>query len=210
MNKLKTYSVLGIVAVVLIIAAITNTAARCSADNSSAEQIRIQNLLTMQADSLNDVYEQKEKSKLDSLETLNKAKADKLHTENLKLQTDLKKEKKKSAELYKKFTETPTLENCTELVENQQIELQKQYVLVDSLNKELFEWVVLYDNENDKVLARDSTISRKNRTISALQYQYSAMEAHVTNIDQKLNHPSVLKRNWLWATRSYRNWLKSR
>lgn len=81
---------------------------------------------------------------------------------------------------------------------------------IDSLDKEAQQWCELYENENVKGILKDSIISRKDRVINTLDFEFKELQSQITYIDQKLNGDSWLKRNWLWATNSYRNYLKNR
>ena len=133
-----------------------------------------------------------------------------MHTENENLKNDLKRERKKSSDLEKKFRENPTLENCTETVDQQKVEIVKLYNVTDSLDKEAQNWCELYEAENTKGIKKDSIIARKDRTIATQNSQLATMRAEITIVDQKLNDPNALKRNWKWATGSYRDWLRDR
>lgn len=209
-KEIQLWATLGIFALIFVAGIITNTAARCSADESAAEKIRIDNLLLMQRDSLETVYDNRELALLDSLEDILFRRAQEMHTENANLKNDLKRERRKSAELEKEFRENPTLENCTETVDQQKVEIAKLYNVTDSLDKEAQNWCELYENENVKGILKDSIISRKTRTISTQQTQLTTLRSEISIVDQKLNDPSSFKRNWKWATGSYRDWLRDR
>ena len=209
-KEIQLWATLGIFALIFVAGVITNTAARCSADESAAEKIRIDNLLLMQRDSLETVYDNRELALLDSLEDILFRRAEEMHTENENLKNDLKRERRKSADLEKEFRENPTLENCTETVDQQKVEIAKLYNVTDSLDKEAQNWCELYEAENTKGIKKDSIIARKDRTIATQNSQLSTMRAEITIVDQKLNDPSSFKRNWKWATGSYRDWLRDR
>ena len=110
----------------------------------------------------------------------------------------------------KKFRDNPTLENCTETVDQQKVEIAKLYNLTDSIDTEAQNWCELYEAENTKGIKKDSIIARKDRTIATQNSQLSTLRAEITIVDQKLNDPNALKRNWKWATGSYRDWLRDR
>ena len=209
-KEIQLWATLGIFALIFVAGVITNTAARCSADESAAEKIRIDNLLLKQQDSLWDVFDKRELAIMDSLEDIRYRRAQEMHTENENLKNDLKRERRKSADLEKEFRENPTLENCTETVDQQKVEIAKLYNLTDSLDTEAQNWCELYEAENTKGIKKDSIISRKTRTISTQQTQLTTLRAEVTIVDQKLNDPNAFKRNWKWATGSYRDWLRDR
>ncbi len=209
-KDIQLWATLGIFALIFVAGVITNTAARCSADESAAEKIRIDNLLLMQRDSLETVYDNRELAIMDSLEDILFRRAQEMHTENENLKNDLKRERRKSAELERIFRENPTLENCTETVDQQKTEIAKLYNVTDSLDKEAQNWCELYENENTKGIKKDSIIARKDRTIATQNSQLATMRAEITIVDQKLNDPNALKRNWKWATGSYRDWLRDR
>ena len=209
-KDLQLWATLGIFALIFVAGVITNTAARCSADESAAEKIRVDDLLQRQKDSLWDVFDKRELAIMDSLEDIRYRRAQEMHTENENLKNDLKRERKKSAELEKEFRENPTLENCTETVDQQKVEIAKLYNVTDSLDKEAQNWCELYEAENTKGIKKDSIIARKDRTIATQQTQLSTLRAEITIVDHKLNDPNALKRNWKWATGSYRDWLRDR
>lgn len=209
-KEIQLWATLGIFALIFVAGVITNTAARCSADESAAEKIRIDNLLLMQRDSLETVYDNRELALLDSLEDILFRRAQEMHVENENLKNDLKRERRKSAELERIFRENPTLETCTETVDQQKTEIAKLYNATDSLDKEAQNWCELYENENVKGILKDSIISRKTRTISTQQTQLTTLRAEISIVDQKLNDPNAFKRNWKWATGSYRDWLRDR
>lgn len=209
-KDLQLWATLGIFALTFVAGVITNTAARCSADESAAEKIRIDNLLLKQQDSLWDVFDNRELAIMDSLEDIRYRRAQEMHTENENLKNDLKRERKKSSDLEKIFRDNPTLENCTETVDQQKVEIAKLYNLTDSLDTEAQNWCELYEAENTKGIKKDSIIARKDRTIATQQTQLSTLRAEITIVDQKLNDPNALKRNWKWATGSYRDWLRDR
>ena len=209
-KEIQLWATLGIFALIFVAGVITNTAARCSADESAAEKIRIDNLLLMQRDSLETVYDNRELALLDSLEDILFRRAQEMHTENANLKNDLKRERKKSSDLEKKFRENPTIENCTETVDQQKVEIAKLYNVTDSLDKEAQNWCELYEAENTKGIKKDSIIARKDRTIATQNSQLATMRAEISIVDQKLNDPSSFKRNWKWATGSYRDWLRDR
>ena len=209
-KDIQLWATLGIFALIFVAGVITNTAARCSADESAAEKIRIDNLLLMQRDSLETVFDNRELALLDSLEDILFRRAQEMHTENENLKNDLKRERRKSADLEKEFRENPTLENCTETVDQQKVEIAKLYNVTDSLDKESQNWCELYEAENTKGIKKDSIIARKDRTIATQNSQLSTLRAEISIVDQKLNDPSSFKRNWKWATGSYRDWLRDR
>lgn len=209
-KDIQLWATLGIFALIFVAGVITNTAARCSADESAAEKIRVDNLLQKQKDSLWDVFDNRELALLDSLEDILFRRAQKMHTENANLKNDLKRERRKSAELERIFRENPTLETCTETVDQQKVEIVKLYNLTDSLDAEAQTYCELYEAENTKGIKKDSIIARKDRTIATQNSQLTTMRAEITIVDQKLNDPSSFKRNWKWATGSYRDWLRDR
>lgn len=206
----QMWAVLAIIAVIFVAGVITNTAARCSADESAAEKIRVDDLLQKQKDSLWDVFDNRELAIMDSLEDILFRRAQEMQAENENLKNDLKRERRKSADLEKKFRENPTLENCTETVDQQKVEIAKLYNVTDSLDKEAQNWCELYEAENTKGIKKDSIIARKDRTIATQNSQLATMRAEISIVDQKLNDPNALKRNWKWATGSYRDWLRDR
>lgn len=209
-KDIQLWATLGIFALIFVAGVITNTAARCSADESAAGKIRVDNLLLKQQDSLWDVFDNRELAIMDSLEDIRYRRSQEMHTENENLKKDLKRERRKSADLEKEFRENPTLENCTETVDQQKVEIAKLYNVTDSLDKEAQNWCELYENENVKGILKDSIISRKTRTISTQQTQLTTLRSEISIVDQKLNDPNALKRNWKWATGSYRDWLRDR
>ena len=209
-KDIQLWATLGIFALIFVAGIITNTAARCSADESSAEKIRVDNLLQKQKDSLWDVFDNRELAIMDSLEDILFRRAQEMHAENENLKNDLKRERKKSADLENEFRENPTLENCTETVDQQKVEIAKLYNVTDSLDKEAQNWCELYEAENTKGIKKDSIIARKDRTIATQNSQLTTLRAEISIVDQKLNDPSSFKRNWKWATGSYRDWLRDR
>ena len=209
-KDIQLWATLGIFALIFVAGVITNTAARCTADESAAEKIRVDNLLQKQKDSLWDVFDNRELAIMDSLEDILFRRAQEMHVENENLKNDLKRERRKSADLEKEFRENPTLENCTETVDQQKVEIAKLYNVTDSLDTEAQNWCELYEAENTKGIKKDSIISRKTRTISTQQTQLTTLRAEISIVDQKLNDPNALKRNWKWATGSYRDWLRDR
>lgn len=209
-KDLQLWATLGIFALIFVAGVITNTAARCSADESAAEKIRVSSLLQRQKDSLLDMFDDRELAIMDSLEDIRYRRAQEMHTENENLKNDLKRERKKSSDLEKIFRDNPTLENCTETVDQQKVEIAKLYNLTDSLDTEAQNWCELYEAENTKGIKKDSIIARKDRTIATQQTQLSTLRAEISIVDQKLNDPSSFKRNWKWATGSYRDWLRDR
>ena len=56
-KDIQLWATLGIFALIFVAGVITNTVARCSADESAAEKIRVDNLLQKQKDSLSDYRE---------------------------------------------------------------------------------------------------------------------------------------------------------
>lgn len=206
----QMWAVLAIIAVIFVAGVITNTAARCSADESAAEKIRVDDLLQKQKDSLWDVFDNRELAIMDSLEDILFRRAQEMQAENENLKNDLKRERRKSADLEKKFRENPTLENCTETVDQQKVEIAKLYNVTDSLDKEAQNWCELYEAENTKGIKKDSIIARKDKTIATQNSQLTTLRAEISIVDQKLNDPNALKRNWKWATGSYRDWLRDR
>lgn len=209
-KDIQLWATLGIFALIFVAGIITNTSARCSADESAAEKIRVDNLLQKQKDSLWDVFDNRELAVMDSLEDIRYRRAQEMHAENESLKKDLKRERRKSADLEKEFRENPTLENCTETVDQQKVEIAKLYNVTDSLDKEAQNWCELYEGENTKGIKKDSIIARKDRTIATQNSQLTTMRAEISIVDQKLNDPSSFKRNWKWATGSYRDWLRDR
>ena len=209
-KDIQLWATLGIFALIFVAGIITNTAARCSADKSAAEKIRVDDLLQKQKDSLWDVFDNRELAIMDSLEDIRYRRSQEMHAENENLKNDLKRERKKSSDLEKIFRDNPTLENCTETVDQQKVEIAKLYNLTDSLDTEAQNWCELYEAENTKGIKKDSIIARKDRTIATQQTQLSTLRAEITIVDHKLNDPNALKRNWKWATGSYRDWLRDR
>ena len=207
-TTVQIMSVSLIVGVVLLAGLITNTAARCSADESTANQIRVENLLQLQKDSLESLYLKREVALMDSLEEVNLARVQETRSATIDLKRSLEKEKYKSSELERKFRENPTLEGCTETIDQKNVEISKQSQVIDSLDTEAQQWCELYEAEDIKGRKKDTLISQKERTIATLSSEVTKMQAEVTSIDHKLNNTSWLKRNWKWATGSYRNWLK--
>lgn len=209
-KDIQLWATLGIFALIFVAGVITNTAARCSADESAAEKIRVDNLLQKQKDSLWDVFDKRELAVMDSLEDIRYRRAQEMQAENENLKKDLKRERKKSAELECIFRENPTLETCTETVDQQKVEIAKLYNVTDSLDAEAQTYCELYEAENKKGIKKDSIIARKDRTIATQNSQLSTLRAEISIVDQKLNDPSWIKRNWKWATGSYRDWLRDR
>lgn len=201
-----------IIAVVALLLAMVGThfIAQWNADESSEQEIRIQNLLTMQKDSLESVYLFEKIEALDSLEVIHKSKAEQTNKEVAKLKSDLKTEKDKTADLKEKLKNFPTLENCQEVVSQQDRIIDKQYQVIDSLDAEAQEWCELYDNENAKGTLKDTLIAGKTRTIQTLNSEVKTLGNELQIINTKLDKARWWKRNWLWATNSYRNWLKNR
>lgn len=186
---------------------LTHFISQWSADTSSEQEIRIQNLLTMQKDSLEEVYLFEKIEALDSLEVIHKNKAEQTSKEVTKLKSDLKTEKDKTADLKEKLKNFPTLENCQEVVSRQDRIIDKQYQVIDSLDAEAQEWCELYDNENAKGVLKDTIIAGKTRTIQTLNSEVKTLGKELKTINDKLN-TGWWKRNWLWATNSYRNYLR--
>lgn len=209
-KDIQLWATLGIFALIFVAGVITNTAARCSADESAAEKILVDYLLQKQKDSLWDVFDNRELAIMDSLEDIRFRRVQEMHTENENLKNDLKRERRKSADLEKEFRENPTLENCTETVDQQNTEIAKLYNVTDSLDKEAQNWCELYEAENTKGIKKDSIIARKDRTITTQNSQLSTMRAEISIVDEKLNDPNAFKRNWKWVTGSYRDWLRDR
>ena len=177
---------------------------------AAAEKIRVDDLLQKQKDSLLDMFDKRELAIMDSLEDILFRRAQEMQAENENLKNDLKRERKKSSDLEKKFRDNPTLENCTETVDQQKVEIAKLYNLTDSIDTEPQNWCELYEAENTKGIKKDSIIARKDRTIATQNSQLSTLRAEITIVDQKLNDPNALKRNWKWATGSYLDWLRDR
>jgi len=186
---------------------LTHFISQWSADTSSEQEIRIQNLLTMQKDSLESVYLFEKIEALDSLEVVHKNKAEQTNKEVTKLKSDLKTERDKTAYLKEKLKNFPTLENCQEVVSQQDRIIDKQYQVIDSLDAEAQEWCELYENENAKGVLKDTLIAEKSRTIQTLNSEVKTLGKELKTINDKLN-TGWWKRNWLWATNSYRNYLR--
>ena len=186
---------------------LTHFISQWSADTSSEQEIRIQNLLTMQKDSLKSVYLLEKIEALDSLEVVHKNKAEQTNKEVTKLKSDLKTEKDKTADMKEKLKNFPTLENCQEVVSQQDRIIDKQYQVIDSLDAEAQEWCELYENENAKGVLKDTLIAEKSRTIQTLNSEVKTLGKELKTINDKLN-TGWWKRNWLWATNSYRNYLR--
>ena len=193
-----------------LMAIITNIAGKCSADEPNTEEKRIENLLLMQKDSIESSFLARDLRKMDSLEAILLSKIEPLQAKNDKLQAEVNKKNREIYALKQVFEDSPTLENCENLVNQQNIVIVTQSEVIDSLDKEAQEWCELYENENVKGILKDSILSRKDRTINTLNREFREMQSQVTAIDQKLNGDRWLKRNWLWATNSYRNHLKNR
>ena len=164
----------------------------------------------MQKDSIESVFLARDLRKMDSLEAVLLQKIEPLRAKNDKLQAEIDKKTREISALKHSFAENPTLENCSNLVNQQEIVIATQSEVIDSLDKEAQEWCELYENENVKGILKDSILARKDRTINTLNREFKEMQSQVTAIDQKLNGDRWLKRNWLWATNSYRNHLKNR
>ena len=145
---------------------------------------------------------------MDSLEGVNLVRVQETRSATIDLKRSLEKEKYKSSELERKFRENPTLEGCTETIDQKNVEMSKQSQVIDSLDTEAQQWCALYEAEDIKGRKKDTLISQKERTIATLSSEVTKMQAEVTSIDHKLNNTGWLKRNWKWATGSYRNWLK--
>ena len=209
-EKIAILSAVIVFGLLILMAIITNIAGKCSADEPNTEEKRIENLLLMQKDSIESAFLARDLRKMDSLEVVLLEKIEPLKAENEKLKAEINKKKREIYVLKQDFKENPTLENCENLVNQQNIVIAVQSDAIDSLDKEAQQWCELYENENVKGILKDSIISRKDRTINTLNREFSEMQSQVTSIDQKLNGDRWLKRNWLWATNSYRNYLKNR
>ena len=209
-DKIAILSSVIVFGLLVLMAIITNIAGKCSVDEPNAEQKRIENLLLMQKDSIENAFLARDLRKMDSLEAVLLGIVEPLRAKNDKLQAEINKKTREISVLKHEFAENPTLENCETLVNQQNIVIAVQAEAIDSLDKEAQEWCELYENENVKGILKDSIISRKDRTINTLNLEFSEMQSQVTSIDHKLNGDRWLKRNWLWATNSYRNYLKNR
>ena len=209
-EKIAILSAVIVFGLLILMAIITNIAGKCSSDEPNAEQKRIENLLLMQKDSLESAFLARDLRKMDSLEAVLLSKIEPLMAENEKLQSEINKKKREIYVLKQEFKENPTLENCSNLVNQQEIVIYSQDQAIDSLDKEAQEWCELYENENVKGILKDSIISRKDRVINTLNREFVEMQSQVTAIDHKLNGDRWLKRNWLWATNSYRRYLQNR
>lgn len=209
-DKIAILSVVIVFGLLVLMAVITNIAGKCSVDEPNADQKRIENLLLMQKDSIETSYDTRESKKMDSLEVVLLGIVEPLRAKNDKLQSEINKKTREITVLKQSFAENPTLENCSNLVNQQNIVIAVQSEAIDSLDKEAQEWCELYENENVKGILKDSILARKDRTINTLNREFSEMQSQVTAIDHKLNGDRWLKRNWLWATNSYRNYLKNR
>ena len=209
-EKIAILSAIIVFGLLILMAIITNIAGKCSADEPNSEAKRIENLLLMQKDSIESVFLARDLRKMDSLEAILLQKIEPLRAKNDKLQAEIDKKTREIRVLKRSFAENPTLENCSNLVNQQEIVIAVQSEAIDSLDKEAQEWCELYENENVKGILKDSILSRKDRTINTLNREFKEMQSQVTDIDQKLNGDRWLKRNWLWVTNSYRNHLKNR
>ena len=209
-EKIAILSAIIVFGLLTLMAIITNIAGKCSADEPNTEEKRIENLLLMQKDSIESSFLARDLRKMDSLEAVLLSKIEPLQAKNDKLQAEVNKKNREIYALKQVFEDSPTLENCENLVNQQNIVIVTQSEVIDSLDKEAQEWCELYENENVKGILKDSILSRKDRTINTLNREFREMQSQVTAIDQKLNGDRWLKRNWLWATNSYRNHLKNR
>ena len=209
-EKIAILSAIIVFGLLILMAIITNIAGRCSADEPNSEQKRIENLLLMQKDSIESVFLARDLRKMDSLEAILLSKIEPLQAKNDKLQAEINKKTREINVLKHNFAENPTLENCSNLVSQQEIVIATQSEVIDSLDKEAQWWCELYENENAKCIIKDSIIFRKDRVINTLDREFKEMQSQITSIDQKLNSDRWIKRNWLWATNSYRNYLKNR
>jgi len=208
-NKALTIGA-GILVILLLAIGITHLVARWSADESQSEDIRIQNLLTMQKDSLEGIYVQQRINALDSAETTLLKTVYPLSAENDKLKQKLSEKDKTINDLKEKFKADPTLENCSKLVEKQGVKIEEQVTLITGLEKEAQEWCELYENENIKVIEKDTLLAQKNRTLKTVNAELKTANGELQTLNNKIDKTSWFKRNWLWSTNSYRNWLKSR
>ena len=209
-DKIAILSAVIVFGLLVLMAVITNIAGKCSVDEPNAEEKRIENLLLMQKDSIENAFLARDLRKMDSLEAVLLGIVEPLRAKNDKLQAEINKKTREISVLKHEFKENPTLENCENLVNQQNIVIAVQSEAIDSLDKEAQEWCELYENENVKGILKDSILARKDRTINTLNREFSEMQSQVTAIDHKLNGDRWLKRNWLWATNSYRNYLKNR
>lgn len=209
-DKIAILSAVIVFGLLVLMAVITNIAGKCSVDEPNAEQKRIENLLLMQKDSIENAFLARDLRKMDSLEAVLLGIVEPLKAKNDKLQAEINKKTREISVLKHEFSENPTLENCSNLVNQQNIVIAVQAEAIDSLDKEAQQWCELYENENVKGILKDSILARKDRTINTLNREFSEMQSQVTSIDHKLNGDRWLKRNWLWATNSYRNYLKNR
>ena len=209
-DKIAILSAVIVFGLLILMAIITNIAGKCSADEPNAEEKRVKNLLLMQKDSIESAFLARDLRKMDSLEVVLLQKIEPLQAKNEKLQSEIDKKSREIYVLKQDFKENPTLENCSNLVNQQEIVITAQSEAIDSLDKEAQEWCELYENENVKGILKDSIISRKDRVINTLDLEFKEMQSQITAIDHKLNGDRWLKRNWLWATNSYRNYLKNR
>ena len=209
-EKIAILSAVIVFGLLILMALITNIAGKCSADEPNSEEKRVKNLLLMQKDSIESAFLARDLRKMDSLEAVLLREIEPLRVENAKLQSEIDKKTREIYVLKQEFKNNPTLENCSNLVNQQEIVIAVQSEAIDSLDKEAQQWCELYENENVKGILKDSIISRKDRTINTLNREFVDMQNQITSIDQKLNGDRWLKRNWLWATNSYRNYLKNR
>ena len=210
MKKDKILRALMVLWLLILVAIITNIAVKCSADEPNAEEKRIKNLLLMQKDSIESAFLARDLRKMDSLEVVLLEKIEPLRAENENLKAEINKKKREIYVLKQDFKENPTLENCENLVNQQEIVIAVQSEAIDSLDKEAQQWCELYENENVKGILKDSILARKDRVINTLDFEFKELQSQITSIDHKLNGDRWLKRNWLWATNSYRNYLKNR
>lgn len=217
MKPLKTYfknkAIIvggGILLLLALAVLLTHTIASWSADASQSENIRIQNLLTMQKDSLEGIYVQQRITALDSAEKAILKTVYPLSEENDKLKQKLSEKDKTINDLKEKFKTDPTLENCSKLVEKQSVKIEEQVTLITGLEKEAQQWCELYENENAKGIEKDTLLAQKNRTLKTVNAELKTVNGELQTVNNKINKTSWFKRNWLWSTNSYRNWLKSR
>lgn len=205
----KVFAAIGIVVSILLVGLFTNTVAKCSADKANTEAKKISSLLINQKDSLETIYKVRQLAALDKVEKVMLHEVSKLSEENKNLEKQLKNEQKKNNDLYNRFKNDPTFENCNNLVNQQEVVIAIQSETIDSLDKEAQGWCELYENESKKGDIKDEIIQSKDTVI---QYQKKEIQTYISNeekLNNKLNNTSAFKRNWLWITNSYRNWLKN-
>ena len=207
MKKLKDYIVLIVVAAILLVALFTNQIASCSADESVSNETEIQNLLTIQKDSIESFYLNKIVEMIDSSEKQKLIEIEHLNSEKKDLSATIANEKTKYRILVQKYNQSPDLENCSNLVIQQENIIENQNKAINNLDLEVNKWCELYDKSKEKENLLDSLISNKNSTIEVQKIQIKNINTELSKIRNKIDNSKWLKRNFLWATGSYRNWV---